>query len=67
LLTEFRSEAKLGPRQGLTLSDLKEFTYWLHKRRINYWDPARVASDTRIAICRLAALRETGLPRVLIR
>ena len=67
LLKEFRSEAKLGPRQGLTLSDLKEFTYWLHKRRVNYWDPARVASDTRIAICRLAALRETGLARVLIR
>ena len=60
LLEEFRAEAKLGKRQGLTLTDLKEFTYWLHKRRVNYWDPARVASDTRLAIRRLEALRETS-------
>ena len=67
LLAEFRAEAKLGKRQGLTLHDLKEFTYWLHKRRVNYWDPARVASDTRVAIRRLEALRESAasfaLPR----
>ena len=48
-------------RRGLSLTGLKEFTYWLHKRRVNYWDPARVASDTRLAIRRLAALRETGI------
>lgn len=59
LLSDFRAEAKLGKRQGLNLSDLKEFTYWLHKRRVNYWDPARVAYDTRLAILRLDALRET--------
>ena len=64
LLAEFRAEAKLGKRQGLTLHDLKEFTYWLHKRRVHYWDPARVASDTRLAIRRLEALRETGMGRV---
>ena len=67
LLCEFRSEAKLGRRQGMTLSDVKEFTYWLHKRRVDYWDPARVASDTRIAICRLEGLRETALQRALSR
>ena len=60
LLSEFRTEARLGKRQGLNLSDLKEFTYWLHKRRVNYWDPARVAYDTRLAILRLEALRETA-------
>ena len=60
LLAEFRTEARLGKRQGLNLSDLKEFTYWLHKRRVNYWDPARVAYDTRLAILRLEALRETA-------
>ena len=60
LLGEFRLAAKLGQREGLTLSDLKEFTYWLHKYRVNYWDPARVASDTRLAIRRLEALRETA-------
>ena len=59
LFTEFRCESRLGNRQGLNLSDLKEFTYWLHKRRVNYWDPARVAYDTRLAILRLESLRET--------
>ncbi len=59
LLSEFRAEARLGERQSLNLSDLKEFTYWLHKRRVNYWDPARVAYDTRLAILRLESLRET--------
>ena len=50
-------------RPGLSLTGLKEFTYWLHKRRFNYWDPARVASDTRLAIRRLAALQETAAPQ----
>ena len=66
LLDEFRAEAKLGKRQGLNLSDLKEFTYWLHKRRVNYWDPARVAYDTRLAILRLEALRETAYSATLL-
>ena len=61
LLNEFRRAANLNARR-LSLTDLKEFTYWLHKRRVNYWDPARVASDTRLAIRRLAALRETAAP-----
>ena len=60
LLSDFRIEAKLGNREGLNLSDLKEFAYWLHKRRVNYWDPARVAYDTRLAILRLESLRETA-------
>ena len=51
-------------RPGLSLTGLKEFTYWLHKRRVNYWDPARVASDTRLAIRRLAALQETAAPPI---
>ncbi len=67
LLEEFRAEAKLGKREGLTLTDLKEFTYWLHKRRVNYWDPARVASDTRLAIRRLEVLRETSSHPGLVR
>ncbi len=66
LLDEYRAEARLGKRQGLNLSDLKEFTYWLHKRRVNYWDPARVAYDTRLAILRLDALREAAYPASLV-
>ena len=50
LLKIFQKETKKDRRRNLNLSDLKEFTYWLHKRRINLWDPARVASDTRKAI-----------------
>ncbi len=64
LLAEFRNEAHPGKRLVLTLHDVKEFTYWLHKRRVNYWDPARVASDTRLAICRLKALKETSPSRL---
>ncbi|MEC9237436.1 MAG: hypothetical protein VYC69_02085, partial [Chloroflexota bacterium] len=56
LLKTFQQETKKDRRRNLTLSDLKEFTYWLHKRRINLWDPARVASDTRKAIRRLELL-----------
>ena len=65
LLADFRTKARLGQRQGLNLSDLKEFTYWLHKRRVNYWDPARVAYDTRLAILRLETLRETSYTATL--
>ena len=57
LLKTFQKETKMDRRRNLTLSDLKEFTYWLHKRRINLWDPARVASDTRKAIRRLELLQ----------
>ena len=34
----------------MSLTDLKEFTYWLFKMRLTKWDPARVASDTRKGI-----------------
>ena len=44
----------------MNLTDLKEFTYWLHKRRIDLWDPARVASDTRKAITRLEKLQSNA-------
>ena len=61
LLEEFRVETKMDRRRGMSLLSLKEFTYWLHKLRINLWDPARVASDTRKAIKRLEALEENTL------
>ena len=51
----------LGERTGkaaksLTLTELKEFTYWLFKRRLEMWDPARVASDTRKGLDKLRVL-----------
>ncbi len=60
LLEEFRRINGLDGRRKLSITDMKEFTYWLHKRRVNYWDPARVASDTRVALRRHAALLETA-------
>ena len=50
LIQEFRREFKLTRRKKMSLTDLKEFTYWLFKIRLNKWDPARVASDTRKGI-----------------
>ncbi len=60
LLEEFRTGVRMDRRRGMNLTDLKEFTYWLHKRRIDLWDPARVASDTRKAITRLEKLRSNA-------
>lgn len=56
LIQEFRREFKLTRRKKVSLTDLKEFTYWLFKRRIGKWDPARVASDTRKGMSALAKL-----------
>ncbi len=42
----------------ISLSELKEFTYWLFKRRLAAQDPARVASDTRRGLLRLQAMEE---------
>ena len=61
LLKEFREAFGMTYRQQLALSDLKEFTYWLFKRRIDMWDPARVASDTRKGIRRLERLVEISV------
>ena len=48
--------------EGWSLTHMKEFTYWLFKRRLHYWDPARVASDTRKAMLRLNALEQRESP-----
>ena len=58
VLEEFRREKHIPLRRALSMSDLKEFTYWLHKRRLKIWDPASVASDTKRGIRRLEALEE---------
>ena len=44
----------------LSLSGYREFTYWLFKRRIRKWHPARVASDTRRGLDKLRELRAGG-------
>ncbi len=62
LLDEFRHEAGIPKRRGLSLTDVKSFTYWLHKLRLKMWDPARVASDTRKGIRRLRQLEQATQP-----
>ena len=47
---------------SLSLTGWQEFTYWLFKRRIRKWHPARVASDTRRGLDRLRELRADGPP-----
>ena len=62
LLDGFRHEAGIPKRRGLSLTDVKSFTYWLHKLRLKMWDPARVASDTRKGIRKLRQLEQATQP-----
>ena len=47
LVTKFRQEKGLPRRRSLTVAELKEFTYWLFRYRVERMERARVASDTR--------------------
>lgn len=46
--------------ESLSLTTWREFTYWLFKRRVRKWHPARVASDTRRGLERLRQLHSPG-------
>jgi hypothetical protein len=50
LLYRFRHERGYPHDQSTTLTEQKEFTYWLFKYRLKQCDPARVASDTKKAL-----------------
>ena len=58
LIALFRKETGLLRSRPLSLSNQKEFTYWLHKIRLKMWDPARVASDTQKGIRQLRLLED---------
>lgn len=53
LLDSFRKEKRLPKRKSMTLTEFKEFTYWLFKYRLKICDKSRVASDTRKALTRI--------------
>jgi len=55
LLREFRSERGHPQQRSISLTELKEFTYWLFKYRVSRCDRARVASDTKKGLRRLNA------------
>ena len=50
LLRRFRRGKGYAQLKFTTLTELKEFTYWLFKYRLKQCDKARVASDTRKAL-----------------
>ncbi len=53
LLRVFRQEMGRPDTASISLTELKEFTYWLFKRRVNSADSSRVASDTKKGLERL--------------
>ncbi len=50
LLTRFQEQKGMTPSHSVNLADMREFTYWLFKYRLETCDPERVASDTRKAL-----------------
>jgi hypothetical protein len=61
LLAEFRGGG--APAGEISFGDLRAFTYWLFKYRVNQNDPARVASDTRKALIQLSQLEAAARRR----
>ena len=50
MLQRFRCERGYPQLTSITLTELKEFTYWLFKYRLKQCEKARVASDTKKAL-----------------
>lgn len=50
LLRHFRRERAYPFLKSISLTELKEFTYWLFKYRLEHCDKARIASDTKKAL-----------------
>lgn len=53
LLSAFRDDQGVPNRPVATLTELKEFTYWLFRRRLRVSDKAKLASDTQKGISAL--------------
>ena len=53
LLAEFRQEKKYPKHKSISLTERKEFTYWLFKYRLKVCDKSRVASDTKKALVKM--------------
>ena len=62
LLRRFRRDKCYPQRKSISLTELREFTYWLFKHRLKQCDKAKVASDTKKA---LDWLRSRGFPQRL--
>jgi len=63
LLRRFRQEAGYADAESISLTEEKEFTYWLFNYRVQNSDKERVASDTRKALQWLQHQRSrAGMP-----
>ena len=56
LLALFRAERKTPQGTAIGFEELREFTYWLFKYRLNACDPSKVGYDTTLGLRRLQAL-----------
>jgi hypothetical protein len=66
LLKQFRQEKSRAQLKSTTLTELKEFTYWLFKYRLKRCEKARIASDTKKALDYLKRQwQQKGVSRVL--
>ena len=57
---QFRKDKGYTESSSFTVTEAKEFTYWLFKYRLIHGEGARVASDTRKGILFLERTREQG-------
>ncbi|MCK4331371.1 MAG: hypothetical protein KAW81_02335, partial [Dehalococcoidia bacterium] len=60
LLDDFRKAKRYPKPKSISLSEIKEFTYWLFKHRVEICDKSRVASDTKKALIQM----QHNMPRV---
>jgi hypothetical protein len=66
LLKLFRQEKRHAQLKSISLSELKEFNYWLFKYRLKRCEKAKIASDTRKALDYLKRQwRKEGISQVL--
>lgn len=60
LLETYQDEKSLPEIDSFTLTEQKEFTYWLFKRRLKVSDKAKIASDTRKGLSFLQSLSQVA-------
>jgi hypothetical protein len=66
LLRQFREEKGHTQPKSISLTELKEFTYWLFKYRLKSCEKAKIASDTKKALTYLKRhWQKKGVSRVL--
>lgn len=58
LLREFRDAQRLPQSDVISMTELREFMYWLFKYRVAHQEPPRVASDTRKALAHLSQMED---------